>query len=63
MAPLFIRQTKSESDENKDSTVFSVCGIFIFLSSAGIAARMVSKRIKRTKFHIDDVLIIWAYVG
>ena len=63
MAPLIIRQASSESDENKNRALFSVCGVFLVLSSAGLAARMISKRIKRTQFLIDDVLIVWAYVG
>lgn len=63
MAPFTIRQASSVSEENKNHAVFSVCAVFIALSSAGLAARMVSKRMKRNPVLIDDHLIIWAYVS
>ena len=63
MAPLITQQASAESDENKHDAVFSVCAVFLVLSSTGLAARMVSKRLKRSRFLIDDLLIIWAYLS
>ena len=63
MAPFVIRQASSQSSENKDNAVFSVCAVFLALSSAGMAARVASKRIKRSEFLVEDLLIIWAYVS
>lgn len=63
MAPFIIRQANSESEENRNDAVFSVCAVFLVLSSTGLAARMGSKRMKRSQFLIDDLLIIWAFVS
>lgn len=63
MAPFVARQSSSMAEEKHDHAVFSVCAVFLVLSSTGLAARMVSKKIKRRQFRIDDLLIIWAYVS
>ena len=63
MAPFEIRQVNSEREENKNDAVSSVCAVFLVLSSVGLAARMASKRIKRSQILLDDLLIIWAYVS
>lgn len=48
---------------NKNRAVLSICAVFLVLSSTGLAARIVSKRMKNTQFLFDDLLLIWAYVS
>ncbi len=63
MARIIIRQASSESEMNKNGAVLSICAVFLVLSSTGLAARIVSKRMKNTQFLFDDLLLIWAYVS
>ena len=50
-------------DESHNYVLFSVCTVSLVFSSAGIVARMASKRMKRRQFYTDDILLIWAYVS
>lgn len=63
MAHFMVRQASPQSTENKNNAVFSVGAVFLVISTAGMAARLASKKMKRTPFFVDDVLVIWAYVS
>ena len=63
MTVFVLRQASPQSDDNKDRAIFSVCAVFLLISSIGMAARLASKWEKRSPFSVDDLLIIWAYVS
>lgn len=62
MALRFMKRLDALSSENHDTDVICVGAIFLTISSLGIAARLVSHRIKKRRLQIDDILLLWAHV-
>ncbi len=65
IADMILRLTargNAQPQENHDAEVASVGAVFLAISSLGIAARLVSHRIKRRRIQIDDALLLWAHV-
>ena len=62
MASILIRQQAADTDENRDAKILGVCVAFLIISTSGLAARFISKFMRRNWLQVDDYLIIWAYV-
>ena len=62
MASILIRQEAADTDENRDAEILGVCVAFLIISTSGLAARFISKFMRRNLLQVDDYLIIWAYV-
>ena len=62
MASILIRQEAGDTDAKRDAEILAVCVPFLIISSLGLAARFISKHMRRNSLQVDDYLIIWAYV-
>ena len=48
--------------ENQSVKIITICVVFSFLSLISIIARLLSRRIKRAAFGVDDALLVAAWV-
>lgn len=51
-----------DGDPNHDVEVYVVFAIFTALSSTALVLRLMSRRIKRVSYHLDDLLVVSAWV-
>ena len=51
-----------DGDPNHDVEIYVIFAIFTALSSTALVLRLMSRRIKRVFYHLDDLLVVSAWV-
>ena len=63
MATKFVPRETPYLEENRDSEIFTIVGVFLVLSTVALALRFASKKIIRKPLRVDDYLVVCAFVS